>query len=267
MASIAIVGGGRMGEALLAGLLASGRAQPADIAVAEPSPTRRDEIAERYGIRCAERGADVAGDTEVVVLAVKPRIVEAVAREIGPALSAGTIVVSIAAGVSTAAIEAVLPDTAHVVRVMPNTPAMVGAGMSVVSGGSRAPDADVERVRALLEAVGEAVVIPESQQDAATAVSGSGPAYVAVFVEALARAGVSQGMPYETALKLATQTTAGTAALLAETGRHPEELADAVASPGGTTAAALEALEDRRFRAAVAAAVAAATERSKGLGG
>lgn len=267
MASIAIVGGGRMGEALLGGLIASGYAQPADIVVAEPASSRREELGGRYRVTCAERAADVVGEVEVIVLAVKPQVIEPVVREFASAVSVGTLVVSIAAGVTTARLESLLPDTAHVVRVMPNTPAMVGAGMSVVSGGSKVTAEDVERVRAILQTVGEAVVLPESLQDAATAVSGSGPAYVAVFAEALTRAGVKQGLPLDVARKLAIQTLAGTAKLLTETGQHPEDLADAVASPGGTTAAALEALEARGFRAAIADAVDAAAKRSSELGG
>lgn len=267
VAHIAIVGGGRMGEALLAGLLASDRAQAAALSVAEPLASRRDELGRLYGVACAERGSEAAADAEIVVLAVKPQAIEAACRELAGELSSGALVVSIAAGVTTSRLESMLLDSVRVVRVMPNTPAMIGAGMSVVSGGSRADAEDVERVRTLFEAVGEAVVLPEALQDVATAVSGSGPAYVAVFAEALARAGVRHGLPHDIALKLAAQTLLGTARLMVETGQQPAGLADAVASPGGTTAAALEALEARGFRRAVAAAVDAAANRSKELGG
>ena len=267
MASIAIVGGGRMGEALLGGLLATAHAQPADVAVAEPVQARREELSARYRVQCVERAEDIVAEAEIVIVAVKPQVIEPILRAFGPTLSAGTLVVSIAAGITTARLRAGLPDSVGVVRVMPNTPAMVGAGMSVVSGAANVSSDDVERVRALMEAVGEAVVLPEELQDVATAVSGSGPAYVAVFAEALVRSGVRHGLPYDVASKLVIQTLAGTAKLLGESGQHPEQLADAVSSPGGTTAAALAALEAGNFRAAVAGAVDAAAARSKQLGG
>jgi pyrroline-5-carboxylate reductase len=262
---LAIIGGGRMGEAIAAGLVSSG-ALPADrIAVAEPNAERQGVFV-AHGIAVVADGHDIAGDAEMVLLAVKPQVIDAVVAHLADDIPAGTVVVSIAAGITTARLESLLPAGTAVVRVMPNTPAMVGAGMAVVSGGSDASAEQVERVRTLFEAVGEAVVLDEHFQDAATAISGSGPAYVALVVDALAAAGVRQGLPRAVAQALATQTVQGTAELLARTGMHPAELMDAVSSPGGTTIAALEALEASGLRTAFARAVDAAVKRSKELG-
>jgi pyrroline-5-carboxylate reductase len=254
-----------MGEAIVSGLLQARTVEPDRIAVAEISESRREAFA-RYGVRCVEDGHEIVGQAEIVLLAVKPQVVDAVLAHLADDIAPGAIVVSIAAGVPTARLEALVKPGTPVVRVMPNTPAMVGAGMAVVSGGKDATVTHVERVRALFEAVGEAVTLDERHQDAATAISGSGPAYAALFLDALARAGVRQGLARDVAQALALQTLKGTAELLAATGMHPEELVDAVSSPGGTTIAAVEALEAGGFRSAVFEAVAAAVERAKELG-
>ncbi|MBN2848921.1 MAG: pyrroline-5-carboxylate reductase [Coriobacteriia bacterium] len=263
--TLAIIGGGRMGEAIAAGLVTSGALVADEIAVAEPSAERREVFA-RHGIEAMADGHDVVGGAEIVLLAVKPQVIDAVLAHLADDLAPGAMVVSIAAGITTARLESLLPDGMSVVRVMPNTPAMVGAGMAVVSGGSAATDDQVERVRALFEAIGEAVVIDERYQDAATAISGSGPAYIALVIDALARAGVQQGLTRDVAQALAVQTVKGTAELLATTGMHPEELVDAVSSPGGTTIAAIGALEAGGVRAAFVDAVDAAVTRAKELG-
>lgn len=262
---LAIVGGGRMGEAIAAGLVSSAALAPAEIIVAEPSTARREVFA-RHGIATVADGHEAVGEAEIVLLAVKPQVLDAVIAHLAGDLGPGTLIVSIAAGMSTARIESLLPAGTAVVRVMPNTPAMVGAGMAVVSGGSGASDDQVERVRQLFEAIGKAVVIEERHQDAATAISGSGPAYVALVIDALARAGVNQGLTRDVAQRLAVQTVAGTAELLTVSGMHPEELVDAVSSPGGTTIAAVGALEAAGLRAAFDEAVAAAVRRAKELG-
>ena len=184
----------------------------------------------------------------------------------GLSSSLAELVVSIAAGISCARLESLLPDGTAVVRVMPNTPALVREGMSVVSGGTEASAEHVDFVREIFSVLGDAIVLDERYQDAATAVSGSGPAYVALFIDALTRAGVRHGLSREVAERLAVRTVAGTAALIDITGQHPEQVIDGVASPGGTTIAGIEALESGGVRAAVSAAVTAAVGRAKELG-
>jgi pyrroline-5-carboxylate reductase len=263
--ALAIIGGGRMGEAIAAGLVSSGALAAESIAVAEPSEARRGVFA-RHGIVAVGDGHEIVGDAEVVLLAVKPQVFDTVLAHLADDIAEGALVVSIAAGITTARIESLLRADAPVVRVMPNTPAMVGAGMAVVSGGGFATDDQVERVRTLFEALGEALVIDERHQDAATAISGSGPAYVALMIDALARAGVNQGLTREVAQALAVQTVKGTAELLDATGMHPQELIDGVASPGGTTIAAITALEAGGLRPAISDAVEAAVRRARELG-
>ena len=262
---LAIIGGGRMGEAILGGLLASGSLAPELAVVAEPDPQRRKELEFGHGVECVASALEAVGGAEVVIIAVKPQVIDAVIVELAPGLE-GALVVSIAAGISIARIESLLPDDTAVVRVMPNTPALVREGMSVISGGSAASAEQVDLVRALFAELGRAVVLEERHQDAAAALSGCGPAYVALFVDALARAGVRQGLTRDVAQSLALQTLRGTADLIETTGQHPEQVVDAVTSPGGTTAAALEALEGYGFRTAIAEAVSAAVARAKELG-
>lgn len=263
--SLVIIGGGRMGEAIAVGLLTSGLIEAGRVAVVEPSDERRAVFAAR-GIVTARDGHEVVPHAETLLFAVKPQVIDAVVAHLADDIAGGTLVVSIAAGITTARLESLLDEGTAVVRVMPNTPAMVGAGMAVVSGGSAATDAQVERVRALFEAVGDAVVLPEAAQDAATAISGSGPAYVALIADALADAGAEQGLPREVAMRLAVQTFKGTAELLDATGMAPQALIDGVSSPGGTTVAALAALDAGGLRAVIAEAVDAAVRRAKELG-
>ena len=263
--TLAIIGGGRMGEAIVGGLIAADAFAPETIVVAEPSPERRAELAAAHGVRCVADAAAAAGEADIVLLAVKPQLIDEVADSIAHDLG-DALVVSIAAGVSCARLESHLPDGTAVVRVMPNTPALVREGMSVVSGGNEASPEQVDLVRELFSALGKAVVLEERHQDAATAISGSGPAYVALVIDALARAGVMHGLSRQVAEDLAVQTVAGTAALIDRTGQHPEQVIDNVASPGGTTIAAIEALEAGGVRAAFAAAVTAAVARAKELG-
>ena len=262
---LAVIGGGRMGEAIVGGLLASGAMTAGEIVVAEPVAQRREALVAAHGVGTVADAREALSCAGTVLLAVKPQVMDAVVDSISDAVGAGTLVVSIAAGVSCARLESRLPAGTAVVRVMPNTPALVGAAMSVVSGGTEATAEQVEAVRELFSAVGVAIVLPESQQNAATAISGSGPAYVAMFIDTLARAGVRHGLARDVAERLAVQTVAGTASLLTETGQHPEQLVDGVSSPGGTTIAAIEALEAGGFRASVNAAVAAAVARAKEL--
>lgn len=262
---LAIIGGGRMGEAIAAGLVSSGTLEPASIAVVEPAEARRD-VFERHGMHTAADGHGIVAVADTVLFAVKPQVIDAVVAHYADDLALSTVVVSIAAGITTARLEALLAPGTPVVRVMPNTPAMVGEGMAVVSGGCAATAAHVERVRALFEAVGEAEVLDEPSQDAATAISGSGPAYVALLVDALAEAGAAQGLDRATAERLAVQTFKGTAVMLEKSGISPLELIAGVSSPGGTTVAALEVLDEGGMRRIVASAVEAAVRRAKELG-
>jgi pyrroline-5-carboxylate reductase len=262
--TLAVIGGGRMGEAIIGGLIAANAMDAAQITVAEPSELRRADLAADYGV-CGVASATEALPAQIVILAVKPQVIDSVVDEIAGQLT-GSLAVSIAAGVSCLRLEARMPEGVAVVRVMPNTPALVGAGMAVVSGGSEATAEQVELVRSLFEHLGEALVLDERFQDAATAISGSGPAYFALVIDALARAGVMQGLTREIAQTLAVQTMRGTAHLIDEGDLHPEALIDGVASPGGTTIAAIEVLEARAVRSAFADAVAAGVRRAKELG-
>ncbi|MDA3936954.1 MAG: pyrroline-5-carboxylate reductase [Actinomycetota bacterium] len=262
---VAFIGGGRMGEAIVAGLIAAKTVLPDQIVVSEPVAERRVELASSYGVTCVTDGHEAIEGADVVVLAVKPQIMDAVVATLSDGL-AEALVISIAAGVTCARLESALPAGTAVVRVMPNAPAMVGQGMAVVSGGAEASAEQVSLVSELFSLLGHAIIIEEHHQDAATAISGSGPAYVALFVDALARAGVRQGLSRRVAEDLAVQTIRGTADLIEQTGQHPEQVIDAVSSPGGTTIAAIEALEAGGLRASVASAVDAAVRRSKELG-
>jgi pyrroline-5-carboxylate reductase len=260
-AALALVGGGRMGAALLGGLLGAGWS-PGQLTVVEAAEPRRRQLeAEFPGVRVA---AEPPGGGGGAVLAVKPGDVPSAAA----ALAAAGVdrVVSIAAGVRLAALEAALGDV-PVVRAMPNTPALVGAGVTAIAPGSRAGEEDLAWAEEVLGAVGHVVRVGEPLLDAVTGLSGSGPAYVFLVAEALIDAGVLVGLPRDLSATLAVHTLLGAARLLAETGDGPEALRAAVTSPGGTTAAGLRALEAAGVRAAFLDAVSAATERSKELGG
>lgn len=260
MHDLVIVGGGRMGEALVGGLIAADRTAEG-IAVVEPVAARRRVLEQRFpGVTVSE--GSVEGDG--IVLAVKPDAVPAAARA---AAAAGCRrVLSIAAGVTIAALEAALPAGTPVIRAMPNTPALVGAGAAAIAPGTSAGDDDLVWAEDVLGAVGIVVRVAEPLLDAVTGLSGSGPAYVFLVAEALVEAGVLVGLPRDVATNLVVQTLLGSARLLAEGSDGPEALRAAVTSPGGTTAAGLEALEVRAVRAAFLAAVRAATDRSRELG-
>ncbi len=260
MTRLVMVGGGRMGEALLGGLIGSGWATASELAVVEPVPSRRDELAARYpGLTVTDepRGGDG------VVLAVKPHQIEEACHALA-GLDVGRVL-SIAAGVTLDRLEFALGSGVPVVRAMPNTPALVGAGAAAIAGGTHAVAADLDWAEAVLGAVGIVVRVSEAQLDAVTGLSGSGPAYVFLVAEALIEAGVLVGLARDVSTDLAVQTLLGSARLLAETGDDPAQLRAAVTSPGGTTAAGLRALEDRATRAAFIAAVVAARDRSAEL--
>lgn len=254
-----------MGEALVAGLLASGW-DPERLAVAEADPDRRHHLEGRFpGVRVAPTAAWAAGDADVVVVAVKPADVAEVLREAATGLGPSALVLSIAAGVTIEALEEAVPGR-PVVRAMPNAPATVQCGAAAIAAGTSATDADLETAERLLGAVGTVVRVPESLLDAVTGLSGSGPAYVFLVVEALVEAGVLNGLPRPAARELVVQTLRGAAELLASGEEPPEALRAAVTSPGGTTAAGLQVLERAGVRAALVDAVTAATRRSRELG-
>lgn len=263
--AITVIGGGRMGEAIIKGLIDSGTVSASAFTVVEPDAARREALSSAYSIRATDDGPGAVSGADIILLAVKPQVITDVVTALAPGIGSA-LVISIAAGISCARLEALLSPAARVVRVMPNTPAMVGSGMSVVSGGSEASAQDLELVVALFSAIGDAVALDERYQDAATAISGSGPAYVALFIDALARAGVRQGLSRDLAETLARKTLSGTVDLLEGTGMHPQQLIDGVSSPGGTTIAAIEALEAGGFRTSISSAVSAAVKRSKELG-
>lgn len=259
-----VVGGGRLGSALVGGLVGAGRA-PADIAVVEPvAEVRRVLVAAHPGLVARDTpDPELAGEAEGAVLAVKPQQAEGASRALGA--SGVRRLLSVVAGMPTARLEATLPAEAVVIRAMPNTPALIGAGASAIAGGSRATSADLAWAQSLLESVGVVVRVPEGQLDAVTGLSGSGPAYLFVVAEALIEAGVLLGLARETSQVLAVQTLLGSARLLAETGTDPALLRAEVTSPGGTTAAGLRALEARTVRSAFVEAVVAAAQRSANL--
>ena len=256
-----LVGGGRMGEALLTGLLAAGWAAPADLGVVEKLPERRADLAERFpGVAIL----DEPEKTDGAVVAVKPGDVESACAAIAAA-GCGRVL-SIAAGVTLVKLESALGGAVPVVRAMPNTPALVGAGAAAISPGSHATDDDLAWAESILTAVGVVVRVPEKLLDAVTGLSGSGPAYVFLVAEALIEAGVLAGLPRDVSTTLTNQTLLGAARLLTETGDGPEALRAAVTSPGGTTAEGLRVLETAGLRSALLEAVMAATERSRELG-
>jgi pyrroline-5-carboxylate reductase len=258
--SLLIVGGGRMGEALLAGLLAAGRPRD-ELVVAEVSAARRDELQAAHSeVTIAEQVTPCAG----AVLAVKPGDVPGAARAVAEA--GVRRILSVAGGVTTAAIEAAAGQTVAVVRAMPNTPALIRAGAAAISPGSRAGEEDMAWAEAILGAVGVVVRVPETALDAVTGLSGSGPAYLFLVAEAMVDAGVLAGLTRDVAELLTFQTLLGSSRLLTDGGSTPAALRAAVTSPGGTTAAGVRELERRGVRAAFLDAVAAATERSRELG-
>jgi len=263
---IAFLGGGNMAEAIIKGLQRED--SDASLMVAEISVERRTWLAKTYpGIRVVEYGDQAAAWADVVILAIKPQQAATVLASIQQAVGTDKLVVSIMAGVRCATIEEALGGETRVVRVMPNTPALVGAGATAICAGQYASAEDLDCVEAIFTRTGLVVRVDEKQMDAVTGLSGSGPAYVFTFIEALSDAGVKNGLARDVSTKLALQTVLGSARMLAETGEHPARLREQVTSPGGTTIAGLHVLENGRFRGTVMDAVDAATQRSKELAG
>ena len=264
--NIGLIGGGAMGDALVGGLLAAGHPK-GQIRVAEVDPARRKQLEKTRGVATESDGAPVVAESDVVLLAVKPGVIRPVLESLtGSGLLERPLWISIAAGVTLAGLEAPLPAGARIVRAMPNTPALVGAAATAICGNSHVSADDLGLARAVFESVGTCYAAPnEGLLDAVTGLSGSGPAYVFLFLEALGDAGVRMGLPRDAAYELAFQTVFGAAKLALESGRHPAALKDQVTSPGGTTIAGVERLEAGGFRAAIHAAVESATARSRAL--
>ena len=252
-----------MGETLLSGLLRAGW-RPETLLVTERRPERAIELHERYGVEVLSN-ADAAAKAETLVLVVKPQDMGGLLDEVSPHVAHDALVVSLAAGITTAFLESHLPQGMPVVRVMPNTPALVDEGMAAISPGSHCDEAHLERAETLLKATGKVLRLPEKHQDAVTAISGSGPAYIFYVVEAMIEAGVLLGLPRGTSTELVVQTLVGAARMLKETGEHPTVLRENVTSPAGTTIAALRELDDHKVRAAFLTAMEAARDRSREL--
>jgi len=265
--TIAFLGGGNMGEALIRGLLTAKTVTPSQIVVTDVRPERLDSVAKTFGIRTTGDNMKAVADADIVVLAVKPQQMTTVLAPLKSATSDLTLFISIAAGVTTARIEGELGGRAHVVRVMPNTPALVGAGAAALAKGAYATDDDLATAESILGAVGITVRVAERFIDAVTALSGSGPAYVFFVTEAMIKAGVTAGLDGALARKLAIQTVYGAAKLLVESGEEPESLRRKVTSPGGTTEAALKVMNERKLTEIFVEAIQAAEQRSRELSG
>lgn len=267
MNSLGFVGAGAMGQALLRGLLAAETFAPTDLSVFDADCALTQKAAEQFGVVPAPSLKALAGQAKVLLLAVKPHFIPGVLEELREVLSSEHTLISVAAGIKTEQIESYFSWPIPVVRVMPNTPALVGEAASAICLGAHADESHREKARHIFAAVGLTVDVEEKLMDAVTGLSGSGPAYVYLFIEALSDAGVKMGLTREVSTRLAAQTVLGGAKMVLDTGLHPGELKDNVTSPGGTTIAALHALESRAFRAAVYDAVEASANRSRELSG
>jgi pyrroline-5-carboxylate reductase len=262
---IAILGAGKIGEALLSGLLSSGWRKPDEIVVTSRREQRVEELRERYGVRATRSNAEAVSGAELVVIAVKPQDIETLLGEIGGLLTQEQTVLSVAAAIPTARIEARVADNVPVCRAMPNAPSTVHEGMAGLCAGSHAGDADLALAEEALAHLGAVVRVPETSMDAVTAISGSGPAYFALLAEAMIEAGLLLSLSREISTQLVVQTMLGTAKQLRDVKLHPVELREAVTSPGGTTIAAIRELEAAGVRAAFLNAIQAAMERSREL--
>ncbi|MGB9378259.1 MAG: pyrroline-5-carboxylate reductase [Mycobacteriales bacterium] len=264
MTRLAVIGTGKLGEALLSGLLRAGRA-PADLMVTARRPDRAAELTERYGVR-AVSNVEAAAESNIMLLTVKPQDIESLLAELAPVATHDKLIISVVAGIPTALFERRLGEHTPVVRVMTNTPVLVDQAMSAISAGANATEEHLVATEAIFEPVGKVLRVPESQQDAVTALSGSGPAYFFFLVEAMIDAGILLGLPRTVAADLMVQTVLGSAVMLRDTGEHPVRLREAVTSPGGTTINAIRELENHGVRAAFLAAIEAARDRARDLG-
>ena len=264
---LAILGGGRMGEALLSGLLRSGHARPEQLHVTVRHAERAERLATAHGVETSTDSAGASKDADVLVLAVKPQNMRELLTQINGVVGPEQTVVSVAAGITTQTIEMGLADGVPVVRVMSNVPVQIDQAMSVVAGGAHADTEHLEIAEGLLRPVGRVVRLEETHLDAVTALSGSGPAYFFLLAEAMIDAGILLGLSRDVSTELIIQTMVGSALMLRDTGRHPVELRESVTSPGGTTISAIRVLEQERVRAAFLNAIEAAKLRSTELAG
>jgi pyrroline-5-carboxylate reductase len=262
---IAILGAGRLAESMLSGFLSTGWREASDIVATSRRAERRDALSALYGIETTADNAAAIGGARLVILSVKPQDVETLLAQIAPAVSAEQTLLSVAAGVTTRAIESRLPPGSRVVRAMPNAPALLHEGIAGICGGDHARDEDVEVATTALGHLGAVVRVAEDDMDAVTALSGSGPAYFALLAEAMIEAGLLLGLSRDISTRLVVQTMFGSARLLRDEQMHPVELREAVTSPGGTTTRAIRELERSGVRAAFLNAINAATERSREL--
>jgi pyrroline-5-carboxylate reductase len=265
LSKLGMIGGGMMGEALLSRLVFENTFDASEILISDPVVDRQNFLADRYGVQVTGNNVQAAEASELLLLAIKPQIFSQVTQQILVSLNPSVVIVSILAGISLPQLEAAFPSHA-VIRAMPNTPAQVGAGITAIARGTHVTDNQFNLAKKVLSSVGSVVEVPESMMDAVTGLSGSGPGYIALVVEALADGGVASGLPRTIAMQLAIDTVLGTAKLLKESNLHPGELKDRVTSPGGTTIAGVAMLEERGLRSALIEAVKAATARSKELG-
>jgi len=265
MKTIGFIGAGNMGEAMIRGLLRGGNFTPEQITASGPREERMAELRKAYGINAGTSNAEPAG-ADIVVLSVKPQILGRVLDEVGKRIGSDALVISIAAGVPVAAIQSRLAPGARVIRAMPNTPALVDAAATAIAGGEHARQSDLDEAKRIFDAIGITVILEETHLDAVTGLSGSGPAYVFLILEALSDAGVKVGLSRRNAQLLAAQTLLGSAKLLLETNEHPGRLKDMVTSPGGTAITGLHTLENGGLRTTLMNAVEAATKRSRELG-
>ncbi|HPD58115.1 MAG TPA: pyrroline-5-carboxylate reductase [Smithellaceae bacterium] len=264
---ITVIGGGKMGSIIAQALIKQKLCEQKNLIVTDIDAARRTNIASLAGVNVSDDNKKAASDATIIILAVKPQNMREILAEISPAIDHNKIIISIAAGITTALMESLLPKGARVLRVMPNTPALIGEGAAAVAKGSFATDADLKLTRAVFDAVGISVAVDEKLMDAVTGLSGSGPAYFFLFIEALIEAGEKVGLSYDLAAKLSMQTMLGAARLCLQGDKKPAELREMVTSPGGTTAAGLKVLNEGKIREVIIAAVEAATARSQELAG
>jgi pyrroline-5-carboxylate reductase len=263
---IGVIGAGKIGSAIARGVLRAGLVKKENVMASDVSNELRQAIIKELDITATPDNGELCDFADIVILAVKPQVVDPVAREVAKKLGKAKLLVSVAAGVPIVRIQTQLEPGARVVRVMPNIPCVVGAGAAGFAGGSHATAADLEKVGAILNSFGVGMAVEEKYLDAVTGLSGSGPAYVFLFMEALADGGVQVGLSRDVALKLAMQTVYGAARMALESKKHLAELKDEVTSPGGTTIAGIYAMEQKGFRGTVIDAVVSATRRSQQLG-